>query len=105
MKQYKTGDKMWYIPGYRENQLIAILCTIKEVDAISTDEYALYWLDEPIGHAVFGDELLHRDEAVEEILSRYKDEIEDEPDQALILASATLTEFRQESQNCFCYTN
>lgn len=99
----KVGDKRWYIPGYRGPGLIAILCTIKEVDTTYRDQHfdgvIFYWLDEPIGHAVTEDALLRGDPAMEVLMNRY-DEAQKEAEEYgdSEEGNTTLVEFRDEGE-------
>ncbi len=55
-KEYKKGDKVWYIHGD-----LLIHCTIRDIEDCfrkkHPDARLFYWLDEPVGHAVGADEL------------------------------------------------
>lgn len=99
MGELKVGDKRWYIPGYRMESLIAILCTVKEVDMTFREKHPdgviFYWLDEPVGHAVTEDELHLRDNAMSTLMGRYEDELDEDE---LVLTNAQLAEFRKQNQ-------
>lgn len=48
-KKFKVGDKAWYIPGFEHPYLIVV-----EVELLEEMYPQIFWLDEPIGHAVLG---------------------------------------------------
>lgn len=96
---YKVGDKFWYIPGYRSDYAITILCTITEVDdefrKQHKDSCLLYWLYEPVGHAVTEDELYaNKQDAVDELFRRAKDVMKYEAAENLCL-EGDLHKFRE----------
>lgn len=79
---FKIGDKIWFIPGYRGHHLIAIHCTITEIDdefrKLDPKAYLFYWIDEPVGHALGNDEMyLTRKEAISRLRKRADDLIAD----------------------------
>jgi hypothetical protein len=97
MKEYKVGDKVWWIPGYRDERLIMIASTVTEVDdtfrRAHPDAYLFYWIDEPTGHSLDGDEVFDtREEAEEELINRAysSSEIGDE-----LILDTTLEQFRE----------
>lgn len=94
----KVGDKRWYVPGYSAESLIAIRCTITEVDTTFRDKHPdgviFYWLDEPVGHAVTEDDLLLGDPALETLMARYQEAQEDSEEDEEEPGDATLQEFR-----------
>lgn len=77
---YQVGDKGWLVLGYRAHGLIAAECTVTEVindlNKKFPEAQIFYYLDEPIGHSIAGDELMSREEAEEELLDRYHNELE-----------------------------
>lgn len=84
MSEFKVGDKVWYIGGQRLDGLIAILCTITELDDYFNKKdpkaYIFYHVDEPTGHSLADDELiLTREEAEDELLNLAEEAEEYEP--------------------------
>lgn len=98
---YKVGDKVWIIPGYRLTGLIAIECTIvdlhDEFRKIDPNAYMFYWVDEPTGHFLDKDELLSKEEAIEELLAIALTCFAYEPEN--FNEDVTLEEFRESSKN------
>jgi hypothetical protein len=75
LMDYKVGDKVWYIPGFRLDGLLAIQCTITEVDDTfrqrEAQAYLFYWIDEPVGHSLDEDNFFQtKEDAARELLSR-----------------------------------
>lgn len=94
VNEFEKGEKVWIVPGYR--YLIAIQCTIEEVDdrfrKEDSDAYLFYDVDEPIGHNIAEDEIfLTREDAEEELFARYEEELECDR----VKADITLKEFRE----------
>lgn len=83
-KDFKEGDKVWFIPGDKEETLIAIQCSIIEVDRSFRAKHPkanlFYWLDEPIGHSVTSDYFFEsKEEALEDLKERWVEYIEEVP--------------------------
>jgi hypothetical protein len=74
-KEYKVGDKIWFIPGYRGQYLLAIQCTITEVDdhfrKQEPQAHLFYDIDEPCGHFLAADEIIDSYEEAQEILKEF----------------------------------
>lgn len=51
MKKYEKGDKVWYIFGD-----LLIQCTISDTRKDSPKAWTHYYLDEPVGHAVYAED-------------------------------------------------
>jgi len=85
--RYKVGDQRYYVPGVKGSDLIVIRCTVKVVD-----DDGWYWLDEPIGHSVHEEEMLCRDDAIIEMMSRFGIRQDDG-------GRAQLSAFRQKAEN------
>ena len=97
MSSYKVGDKVWCVPGYRDNSLIAVECTIVKIDDSfrkkHPDAYLFYWVDEPTGHALDEDELYTFEEAKLILLTR-KEMLEDFHEDERINCNADLIAYR-----------
>jgi len=102
MTDLKLGDRLWYVSGYSGEHLIAIECTITEVDdhfrKAHSDAYLFYWVDEPVGHALSYDEIfLTKEEALAELLDRYYEALKDPDfdDDGPPLTDAQLVNYRK----------
>lgn len=98
--EFKVGDSVWYVAGYRGDALLAILCKIQEVDDYFRKKHPeailFYWLDEPIGHSLAADEFfLTREEAELDIQDRAK--MEDLEGMDPLDENAELDKFRESS--------
>jgi|SRR3990172_2502100 len=74
----EIGDEIWFIPGYAENSLIAVKCKIIEIEDFARKRYSngflFYYIDEVCGHAIGASDACGcKEEAIEELLSRYKE--------------------------------
>jgi len=78
-----VGSSFWHVAGERGVGLIAILVTIKEVINKFSDDPrdSSYWVDEPIGHDIHCRDTQTKQEALEELLACYYDELEDQGSQ------------------------
>lgn len=74
---FKVGEAYWIIPGYAGQYLICIKCKIEEIQKLSDDSFEFYWLNEPLGHSVYREELYTDIKlAASELLKRYNEEKE-----------------------------
>ena len=90
----KTGDKVWFIPGYSGNHLLVVECEIIEIDddfyKKDPNAYIFYWLDEPIGHSVDEEELFSSLEDAKNYLLEIEHELTDP------LLNANLNDYRKD---------
>jgi hypothetical protein len=56
----------WYIPGFGGDSLLAIKINLIEKDEIGEN---FYWADEPIGHSVLKEELLTKEDAIQQLIA------------------------------------
>ncbi len=58
MSTLKVGDRVWIIPGNKHPALLAIRCTITEIQQERPDDIPFFWIDQPIGHSLGEEELI-----------------------------------------------
>jgi hypothetical protein len=62
-----VGDHVYYIPDYRGYNLFCVRCAV-----LGIDEHGCLWLDEPVGYAVYPDEVFaDAKDAENELAARY----------------------------------
>ena len=76
-RTFRKGAFVWFIPGYRDIDLIAIRCTIIEVSdyyKVNNKGSLAYWLDEPLGYSLFEHQLLVNRTEAEQDLQEFMNE-------------------------------